>query len=40
MNTEGALYQGYSGGRFGGLSFQLDNNLEMKVKPCKDKGRN
>ena len=34
---EGALYQGYSGGRFGGLSFQLDNNLEMKVKPRKDK---
>ncbi len=29
---EGALYPGYSEGRFGGLSFQLDNNLEMKVR--------
>jgi hypothetical protein len=29
---EGALFPGYGEGRFGGLSFQLDNNLEMKVR--------
>lgn len=29
---EGALFPGYNEGRFGGLSFQLDNNLEMKVR--------
>jgi len=34
---EGALYPGYGEGRFGGLSFQLDNNLEMKLKPKKSK---
>lgn len=34
---EGALYSGYGEGRFGGLSFQLDNNLEMKRKPKRVK---
>jgi len=29
---EGALYQGYSEGQTGGISFQLDNNVEMKVR--------
>lgn len=28
----GALYGGYGEGKTGGLSFQLDNNLEMKVR--------
>ncbi len=28
----GALYPGYAEGKTGGLSFGLDNNLEMKVK--------
>lgn len=32
---EGALYPGFGGGRFGGLSFQVDNNIEMKVRPRK-----
>lgn len=32
----GALYPGYGEGRTGGISFQLDNNLEMKVRPKKD----
>jgi hypothetical protein len=34
---EGALYPGFGGGKFGGLSFQLDNNLEMKLRPKKPK---
>ena len=34
---EGALYPGYGKGRFGGLSFQLDNNVEAKIKPKKSK---
>lgn len=33
---QGSLYGFYSEGRFGGLSFQVDNNLEMKVRPKKD----
>ncbi len=33
---EGAIYSGFSEGRFGGISFGLDNNLEMKVKSKKD----
>lgn len=33
---EGALYSGYGEGRNGGLSFQLDNNLEMKLRSKKD----
>jgi hypothetical protein len=32
----GALFPGYGEGKFGGLSFQLDNNLEMKVRSKKD----
>jgi lipopolysaccharide assembly outer membrane protein LptD (OstA) len=35
---EGALYTGYGEGKYGGMSFQLDNNLEMKLKPKKPKG--
>jgi len=37
---EGALYPGFGEGRFGGLSFQLDNNLEMKWRSRKDTGEN
>lgn len=33
---EGNLFAPYSYGRYGGLSFGLDNNLEMKVKNRKD----
>jgi LPS-assembly protein len=29
---QGALYGGYGEGRSGGIGFQLDNNLEMKVR--------
>lgn len=35
---EGALYTGFGEGRYGGLSFQLDNNLEMKLRPKKSGG--
>ena len=35
---EGALYSGYSEGEFGGLAFNLDNNLEMKMRSKKDTG--
>lgn len=34
---EGALFPGYSEGKFGGINFQLDNNLEMKLRPKKSK---
>jgi len=34
---EGALYPGYGKGKFGGFSFQLDNNVEMKLRPKKSK---
>jgi hypothetical protein len=37
---EGALYSGFSKGRTGGMSFQLDNNLEMKWRSKKDSGDN
>ncbi|HEX5652856.1 MAG TPA: putative LPS assembly protein LptD [Chitinophagaceae bacterium] len=37
---QGALYSGYSEGRTGGMSFQLDNNLEMKWRSRKDSGEN
>lgn len=37
---EGALYSGFSKGRTGGISFQLDNNLEMKWRSRKDTGDN
>jgi len=33
---QGGMYSGYGSGRNGGLSFQLDNNLEMKVRNKKD----
>jgi hypothetical protein len=33
---EGALYSGYGEGKTGGLSFSLDNNLEMKWRSKKD----
>ncbi len=35
---EGALYSGFGEGRTGGLSFSLDNNLEMKWRSKKDTG--
>lgn len=35
---EGNLFPSYSFGRYGGLSFGLDNNLEMKVRSKKDTG--
>lgn len=34
---EGALYTGFGEGRYGGISFQFDNNLEMKLRPKKKK---
>jgi hypothetical protein len=37
---EGALYSGYGEGQNGGVSFQLDNNLEMKWRSRKDTGEN
>jgi LPS-assembly protein len=37
---EGALYSGYGEGQNGGMSFQLDNNLEMKWRSRKDTGEN
>jgi LPS-assembly protein len=37
---EGGLYSGFGEGKTGGLSFQLDNNLEMKWRSKKDTGDN
>ena len=37
---EGALYSGFGEGKTGGISFQLDNNLEMKYRSKKDTGDN
>ncbi|MEO7923119.1 MAG: putative LPS assembly protein LptD [Chitinophagaceae bacterium] len=37
---EGALYGGFGEGRTGGLSFAVDNNLEMKRRSKKDSGDN
>lgn len=37
---EGALYSGFYKGETGGISFQLDNNLEMKWRSKKDTGDN
>jgi hypothetical protein len=37
---DGALYSGFSKGKTGGIGFQLDNNLEMKVKNRKDTSEN
>jgi hypothetical protein len=34
----GNLFGGYGYGRFGGLTFGVDNNLEMKVRSKKDTG--
>lgn len=36
----GALYQGFSEGRTGGIGFNLDNFLEMKWRSKKDTGEN
>lgn len=33
---QGGLYGGYGEGKAGGLTFQLDNNLEMKVRSKSD----
>ena len=35
---EGALYPGFAEGRTGGISIQIDNNLEMKYRSKKDTG--
>jgi lipopolysaccharide assembly outer membrane protein LptD (OstA) len=32
----GGIFSGYGSGKTGGLSFSLDNNLEMKVRNTKD----
>lgn len=32
LQGQGGIFSGYSEGRSGGLTFQLDNNLEMKVR--------
>lgn len=32
----GSMFSGYGEGRAGGLTFQVDNNLEMKVRSKKD----
>lgn len=37
---EGALYQGFSEGKNGGIGFAVDNNLEMKWRSRKDTGTN
>ena len=37
---EGSLFSPYSLGRFGGISFGIDNNLEMKLRSKKDTGEN
>lgn len=37
---DGALYSGFYKGKTGGISFQLDNNLEMKWRSKKDTGDN
>jgi LPS-assembly protein len=37
---QGGLFSGYGEGRSGGLSFQLDNMLQMKWRSKKDTGEN
>ncbi|MBC7874364.1 MAG: LPS-assembly protein LptD, partial [Ferruginibacter sp.] len=37
---EGALYSGFGEGKTGGISFSVDNNLEMKWRSRKDTGEN
>jgi LPS-assembly protein len=36
----GSMYGAFSEGRFGGMSFSIDNNLQMKVRNRKDTGDN
>jgi hypothetical protein len=36
----GSMFSPYGQGRFGGISFGVDNNLEMKVRSKKDTGEN
>jgi LPS-assembly protein len=35
---DGSIFGGFSEGRFGGINFGLDNNLQMKIKNRKDTG--
>lgn len=35
---DGAIFSPFSGGTFGGISFGIDNNIEMKVRSKKDTG--
>lgn len=35
---EGAIFAPFGGGTFGGVSFGIDNNIEMKVRSKKDTG--
>lgn len=37
---EGNLYTGYNDNEFGGVSFGIDNSLEMKMRSKKDSGEN
>jgi hypothetical protein len=37
---EGNVFSPYGSGRFGGIGFGLDNNLQMKVRNKKDTGEN
>ncbi len=37
---DGSLYSPYGLGKFGGITFGIDNNLEMKVRSKKDTGDN
>ncbi|RTL56382.1 MAG: LPS-assembly protein LptD [Sphingobacteriales bacterium] len=37
---DGSIFGAYSEGKFGGINFTLDNNLEMKVRNRKDTGEN
>jgi LPS-assembly protein len=35
---DGSVYQGFGEGRFGGINFGIDNNIQMKVRSKKDTG--
>ena len=35
---DGSIFGGFSEGKFGGLSFGIDNNIQMKLKSRKDTG--
>ncbi len=37
---DGSIFSPFSSGRSGGMSFGIDNNLEMKVRSKKDTGEN